>query len=441
LSSGGLKEDKALKFARIVLQYKSLFSEKPGFLTICVATAISFLGVAIVMPILPIFTKEFGVGAAAIGLVVGIYGMARLFLNLPAGLLSQRFGRRVMMGGGLMLCAVGTGFMGFAGEVNELVLWRFLSGAGSAMYMTGAMSFITDISTDQNRGRLMSLHQGCLLIGVDSGPILGGFIADSLGYRWAFYLAGLLTLAAAIWVLLSLPKTRSRSRDEFSQKDTSSSPGSFWDIHTIKALLTNQTFLIVNLFSLMVFFTRTGSRHTLLPLLASGTVGMSATQLGLLFTVMATINFLFVFPAGVLTDRYGRKSVVLPGVALTVLALSLFAFSESLWAFFMAGVILGAGTGIIGPTPTAYIGDLAPHGKAGIAMGLHRTFGDLGFITGPIVLGIIADATEDKFAGITGVGISMEFNVILLLIVAFVLVKVARETSGFKSRPITFQTP
>ena len=182
----------------VVHRYINLFSENPGLVQICVATLISMTGQGIIAPVLPLFAKGFGISAAAIGLVVGMFGMARLVFNLPAGFLSQRFGQKVMMGAGLMLTAVSMWFMGTAGGLPGLVFWRFLAGTGSAMSVTGAMSYIAQMSKIENRGRLMSLQQGSILIGGDIGPILGGLLADTLGIRWPFYLAGLLAATAAV---------------------------------------------------------------------------------------------------------------------------------------------------------------------------------------------------------------------------------------------------
>ena len=425
----------------VVHRYINLFSENPGLVQICVATLISMTGHGIVAPVLPLFAKGFGISAAAIGLVVGMFGMARLVFNLPAGFLSQRFGQKVMMGAGLMLTAVSMWFMGTAGGLPGLVFWRFLAGTGSAMSVTGAMSYIAQMSKIENRGRLMSLQQGSILIGGDIGPILGGLLADTLGIRWPFYLAGLLAATAAVWILLTLPDAADGSGDEpLSVRVGLSNPRHFRDLQTIKTLLTNPTFVLVGLFTTVVFFTRTGSRYTLLPLISSASIGMSATQLGLLIATIATVNLLLVVPAGSLTDRLGRKAVVLPGAVLSLLGLGMFALGHSVWTFYAGGVILGIGTGVIGPAPAAYAGDLAPPGKTGITMALYRTFGDLGFVVGPILLGLLADATEGIFESVSGLGVAMLFNALLLVLVASLVVILAVETVGTRSDTQKFMT-
>lgn len=185
---------------------------------------------------------------------------------------------------------------------------------------------------------------------------------------------------------------------------------------------------------MLVFFTRSGSRQTLLPLAIVEQIDISATQLGLLFTVMTTINLIMVLPAGSLTDRFGRKALVLPGAMLSLVGLSMLGLSGSMWMFYLAAVILGLGTGVIGPAPAAYAGDLAPPGKTGVTMGLYRSFGDVGLIGGPILLGLIADAFQGRFDAVSGPGVAMVINALLLMLIAVILVVAAKETAGRRKR-------
>lgn len=149
---------------------------------IALATTISMMGQGVVAPILPAYARDFDSrGTTSIGFVVAAFGFSRLFLNIPSGVLGAKYGRTVLMSVGLAITAVGNVGSGFAPEIIQLIAWRVLAGAGSAMFMTGAMAYVADISTSQNRGQLMSIQQGALLLGSDIGTPLGGFVADTWG--------------------------------------------------------------------------------------------------------------------------------------------------------------------------------------------------------------------------------------------------------------------
>jgi len=425
------KVKKSIPLIDPVRHYLTLIKGSGAILVICLATTVSMIGHGIIAPVLPLFAKEFGVRTAAIGFVVATFGLSRLFMNLPSGMIAERYGVKLLMGIGLMLSALGLFFTGAANSILEMAAWRFVSGAGSAMFFTGAVSFIAFISSPQNRGRLMSLQIGSLLLGTDIGPIIGGVTADHLGFRWPFYIAGIITAVAAVGLLIKLREVPDGDESSKHQQPQTRVQGrNKRDMRTIRDLLANPTFLMLSIFTLLVFFTRSGSRQTLMPLLAVDKVGMSATQLGFLFFLMTTMNLILAILAGALTDRFGRKAVILPGAFLTMMGLSFFAWTTTMPAFFGAAFLLGLGTGVIGPTPAAYAGDMAPPGKTGTTMGLYRTFGDLGLIIGPLLLGWISDAFDERFGNALGESVAMEFNAILLLAVALLLSWVGIETAG-----------
>ena len=400
-----------------------LLRSNPAMVAIAVATAVSMMGQGVISPVLPRFARDLGIGATAVGMVVGAFGLSRLFVNVPAGVAAERFGRTALMSSGLAVIALGNVMVGLSESVLALVAWRIVAGAGSAAFMTGAMGYVADISTPANRGRLMSIQQGSLLLGVDIGPLIGGVVSDQWGLNAPFFLAGGLAAAAALWTAFRLPNRPVQSAGShrgLGVVPAASRPARDRDLSGAFRVLRDPTFLLVGLFTFTVFLTRTGSRMTLLPLLTDERFSMSGTQLGLLFSVIATVNFALVVPAGWLSDRFGRKAAMVPGILLSGVALLLFAWSGSVLAIFAAGVVIGVGQGIAGPSPAAAIADLAPPGRAAATMALYRTFGDLGMVIGPPLLGLMAE----RFT----LGAGLVANAAFIGVVAALLAFAARET-------------
>ncbi len=177
------------------------FRENASLLMVCVATVMIMLGQGVISPVLPLYAKEFGVGAALVGATISVFGLARMLLNLPAGLLSDRFGYRLLLVGGPAISAVGSFLCAAAGDIWQLLAYRFVAGAGSALFMTGALILVTDISTPENRGRMLSLQLGSLLLGVSIGPAVGGLTAQFFGLRAPFVVVGLLAAASTVWAM------------------------------------------------------------------------------------------------------------------------------------------------------------------------------------------------------------------------------------------------
>ena len=396
--------------------------ENQTLLILCATTMVVMMGQGIISPVLPLYAQSFGVGTAMIGLTIAVFGAARLVVNLPAGFISERYGRRVLLFGGPAVTALGSLAGGLAPTFAWLIASRFVAGAGSAMYMTGAIILLTDITTDENRGRLMSIYQGSMLMGISLGPAVGGFVAEGFGLAAPFFLVAVLAVMAMAWSFGRMPETVDILRDASRTGDgreVQLSPRQTTR-QSVLSLLTRPGFLLVCLLTMSIFLTRTGGRLTLLPLLGENRLGLSPGALGLVFTMMTVLNLAVLMPTGTLIDKIGRKAVIVPSALVTGVALVLFAVSGNVWIFILAGVIHGIGTGIVGPAPAAYAADIAPPGMRGITMGLYRTFGDAGFVIGPVLLGALAD--------LAGFGWALAFNALVLVSFALLFAVFARET-------------
>ena len=399
--------------------------QNAALLMVCVATGIIMLGQGVISPVLPLYARDFGVSAFLVGATLSVFGLARMLLNLPAGFLSDRFGRRLLLVGGPIVTAVGYLLCAVAGDIWQLLAYRFIAGAGSAMFMTGAMTLVTDIATPENRGRMLGLYQGSLLLGVSIGPALGGVTAELAGLRAPFILVGALAAGCAVWALREMPETHRVdpvAQDPAGEGDEPAPPtDGAWS--SLRPLFTNMGFTLVSLVTFTIFFTRTGSRQTILALKGHDELGLEAGALGGIFALMALLNLVTLYPSGAWADRFGRKLVIVPSALVTAGTLALFAVTGELWLFLVAAVLQGIGSGLAGPAPAAYAADVMPAQARGLGMGLYRTYADAGFVIGPPLLGWIADVTDSY-------GWSLAFNAVLMAACALAFGLFARETVG-----------
>lgn len=380
------------------------------------------LGLGLVTPILPLYAQSFGVGAAAVGSLVTVFGIARMLINIPAGSWTERFGRKGLLVAGPLLTAAGAVGFAFAGSFAELLIWRVVQGVGSAILTTAAMVAVADISHPENRGRIMSLYQGSLLLGAGAGPAVGGFLAEAYGVRTPFLAFAALTTLAALWALLRIPETRPLP-EKLEETGTGLPLHPTPRLrHVLQDLLRDRNFILISGITLGVFFTRSGGQMTLLPLLGHNELGMSESAIGLVFTLISACNFAALYSAGTLADRIGRKAVIVPSGLITAVAMGLYLVTGSVQGFFLNALLLGIGTGLGGPAPAAYATDIAPRTALGPAMGLYRTISDLGLVVGPVLLGGIVD--------VAGFDLAFGVNVLLLLATTLAFAFWATETAG-----------
>ncbi len=349
-------------------------------LNLSFVSALVILGFAIISPVLPQYALSFSVSLAMTGWAVSAYALARLVMDLPAGILGDRFGRKRNMIFGLALVIVSSVFSGFAPTFAWLIIGRVVQGLGSAFYMTSATAWVAQTSAGEYRGRFMSLYSGLVFAGTAFGPAIGGYSAAYLGLSGPFFIyGGLATLSLAATLLLKEPVRSSSSLPRVSFSD-------------IRAILTNGPFLLVNSAVFALFFLRAGVRSTLVPLFASLNLGLNGQEIGLLLTVPAIVTTLVTLPAGWLSDRIGRRIPIMSCLFLSAVSVVLIPLlGKSVGALFLVMAFYGFATGLQGSI-AAWPADVAPKERLGTAMGLYRSIGDVGFVFGPITVTYIAGA-------------------------------------------------
>ncbi len=370
--------------------------EHEQLLMISISTVLVMAGQGVIAPVLPLFAKNLGVGAAVIGLTLSFFALARLILNVPLGILSDRYGRRLLLITGPLVTAIGMFGSGFAGDIVQLLAWRFVAGAGSAMYMTGAQIFLADISTPANRARFIGTNQGALLLGVAIGPAIGGVVAEFWGLRAPFILVGAMALIAMVYAYFRLPETKHLAPPPPPPVEIV--PGQKRPRRLWVTFLFSRDFIAVAFIAAAIFFTRGAARQTIIPLMAAEDFSFSEGELGLLFTAVAVVNTILIAPSAMIADRWGRKIAIIPSGLFVAFTLVLIGISPTTLIFVTANMLLGVATAMAGPAPAAYAADISPPHLRGLGMGMFRSAGDAGFMIGPPMLGAIADWTSYELA-------------------------------------------
>jgi MFS family permease len=352
-------------------------------LNLSLVSALVILGFAVISPVLPQYALSFSVSLAMTGWAVSAYALARLVMDLPAGILADRLGRKRNMIFGLVLVIVSSVLSGFASTYVWLIIGRVVQGLGSALYMTSATTWVAQISAGEYRGRFMSLYSGLVFAGTAFGPTIGGYSAAQFGLNGPFFVYGGLAALSLVATAFLKEPARSGSASNLARVSVSD----------VKAILTNGPFLLVNSAVLALFFLRAGVRSTLVPLFASLNLGLNEQAIGLLLTVPAVVTTLVTLPAGWLSDRIGRRIPIMSCLFLSAVSVVLIPLlGTSVGALFALMAFYGLATGLQGSI-AAWPADVAPKERLGTAMGFYRVIGDVGFVFGPITVTYIAGAS------------------------------------------------
>lgn len=381
------------------------------------------MGLGLVSPILPLYAREFGLSITMVGLVITMFAAARALMGMPAGRISDIFGRRRTMIAGPVILAIGSVGCGLATEYWHLMVFRAVQGAGSGLFTTSAMIMLADISSVTSRGRNMSIFQGCLWVGFGLGPFLGGIIGQYFGMRIVFYVYAAFSLLSAIWAYLRLPETKP-VLGPANGADNKAVGNFSVTVKQFRELLSNTNFMLICGITLFLFMMSNGARNQILPLMAHDRLGIGASDIGIALTIVAGINVVFMFISGGLSDRMGRKPLIMPGSILIAISIIMIAFSYSYPFLIFSCVIMGIGTGIAGATPAAYVADILTSYNQSTGLGIYRSLSDFGMMIGPILLGWLAD--------IEGYSFALIFSAIILAVAAIAFQIFARENTAFR---------
>jgi DHA1 family multidrug resistance protein-like MFS transporter len=350
-------------------------------LNLSLVSGFVILGISIISPVLPQYALSFSIPVALVGWAVSAFALARLVMDIPAGFLADRFGRKRNMVFGLVLIILSSIAAGTAEDYTWLILARIVEGIGSALYITSATTWVAQVTAGESRGRYMSLYTGLIFAGTSFGPTIGGYTAARFGLNAPFF-------AYAIFAFVGLIATLRL------KEPASSAPAASQEmrIKDIVGVLSNGPFMLVNLSVLALFFLRAGVRSTLVPLYASLNLGLSEERIGLLLTVAAIVTSACSFPSGWLSDKVGRKRPIMACLFLSGIAVLLIPLQGSLAGLTGIMVFYGLATGLQGSI-AAWPADVAPKGRLGTSMGVYRVMGDIGMVLGPITATYIADYT------------------------------------------------
>ena len=357
----------------------------------CVLIAVNQLGFGAVIPVLPLYALSFDVSQFAIGATVAVYGLARVCLGVPAGQMADAVGRRNCLAIGGIVSALGNFWCAAAGSYVELVLARLVAGGGAGIVLTAGLIVLADITSPATRGRALAIYQGVFLFAVGIGPFPGGYLAERFGLAAPFFVYGVASAVVALVAWLCVAETRSLDM-EAPQRDAKAGSGESRSLRAQLGLLASNTgFMLVCLVGFTNALARTGALFSIVPLVARDRLGITASETGFGLALGSVIGLAVTYPAGALVDRFGRKIMIVPMTMLTAVAMLCFCLMPSYAWFLLACAIWGGASAASSAAPAAYAADSAPRGMNAAAMSSYRTLSDVGYVAGPLLLGLLGD--------------------------------------------------
>ncbi|TDK27755.1 MFS transporter [Arthrobacter crusticola] len=354
----------------------------PREIKVLIASAfVIAIGFGLVAPVLPQFAQSFDVGVTASSVIVSAFAFTRLIFAPAGGRLIERLGERPVYVVGLLIVALSTAACAFAENYWQLLIFRGLGGIGSTMFTVSALGLIVRLAPAGIRGRISSAYASAFLLGSIGGPILGGLLAG-FGLRVPFLVyAGALLIASAV-VFFQLKDTRLGDRRT----------GAAQSVLTVREALKDSAYRASLLSSFANGWSSFGVRLALVPLFATVVLDAGPGIAGISLAFFAGGTALALTVSGRLADTWGRRPMLLIGLAVNGLAMAALGFAGNVPVFLAICVVGGVGAGILNPAQQAVVADVVGSERSGgKVLAVFQMASDTGAIFGPILAGIIID--------------------------------------------------
>ncbi len=327
----------------------------------------------ILIPTLPVYLSRLGSNEVEIGILIGSFAVFSLFLRPFVGKALLKIPEKTFMIAGTLLYIFTSLAYLFVFPFWPFLLVRVFQGIGYAFFNTASVTLIANISSGPHRGQSLSYFYMAFNLSNVLAPPLGMFLINHFSFTLLFLVCTGLSLCSLV-VVNKLGRREATPLENPSVED---------------GFLLSRKALPPSIIGFFSFFTW-GALAAFFPLYA---INHGVANPGLFFTTAAMMILLCRALGGKILDLYSKERIILPCITTYIISMVILAFSKTLPMFILVALIYGIGPAFLTPALAAYTLDRAGS-SPGPAMGTFQAVTDLGMTLGPVIMGIIVQATS-----------------------------------------------
>jgi DHA1 family tetracycline resistance protein-like MFS transporter len=388
---------------------------------------IDLIGFGIVIPVLPLYAKQYGATESVVGLLLGVYSGMQLIFAPVLGRLSDRMGRRPVLLASLIGTSIGFFIMGLAGALWMLFLGRIIDGITGGNIST-AQAYIADVTPPEERSRGMGLIGAAFGLGFIFGPAIGG-VMSQISPGAPFLFAGGLAAANATALYFMLPESLASEHREGAQR------GSIIQV-VEESKGRGLTAVIGTYFFATVAFAILTATYALF---ANHRFHFDARHTGYMFAYVGTVGAIIQGGLlGRLVNAFGDKALTITGTAVFAASMFILPLCQSVTGLILVSTGIAIGNSLMTPTLSGLASKSASPAWQGRVLGVMASVASLARITGPVMGGWLLgrDAAGDPTRyGITPYWVS---GAIMLVALGLALTLHSAEASK-REEPVSIQ--
>ena len=359
--------------------------EKRAAVSLAAVFGFRMLGLFMLMPVFAIYGESLiGFSPIWIGLAIGAYGLTQAVLQIPMGMLSDRFGRRRIIVLGLVLFAIGSVIAALAESVYMVTLGRAIQGTGAIA--SAVLALAADLTRDEQRPKVMAVIGMCIGVSFSLALVFGPMLAENFGLSGLFWITAMFAIAGIVVVLTLVPAAVNKA----PRGETVAIPALLAKLATHPQLVRLDIgVLFLHLMLTAVFVS--------LPLLLIKT-GMPAIEHWKLYFPVLIGSFFLMVPFIIIAAKKSkeREMFLLAVAALTASLIGLYFGANSLYAIIAFVLLFFVAFNYLEASLPALVSRITPPGNKGSAMGIYSSSQFFGAFLGGIIGGFVADKAEPQ---------------------------------------------
>ncbi|WHX48514.1 MFS transporter [Paenibacillus woosongensis] len=345
-----------------------------------------FMGIGLIIPIMPKFMNSLGISGSTVGLLVATFSLTQFLFSPLAGRLADSYGRKRMIVIGMIVFAFSEVLFGLASAPVLLYISRMLGGISAAMIMPAVMAYVADITTQDERAAGMGYINAAITTGFIIGPGIGGYIAE-FGIRVPFYAAGVAGLIAGCISLFVLRESLTIQKVSSESPASSDKESSF----LTQLLHSYREPFFLSLIIVFVMSFGLANFETVFGLFVDHKFGFEPGDIAFIITFGSIAGAVVQATAfSWILNRFGEKNVISVCLLFAGIFILITLFVHQFWMIYAVTFIVFLAIDILRPAIGTQMSKLAAD-RQGYVAGLNSAYTSLGNIAGPILAGYLFD--------------------------------------------------
>jgi len=362
--------------------------KKKEVLALCATVFMADVVMGIVWPTFSLYATSLGASLTLIGALSAVVGLTRILSSVPIGMFSDTVGRKNILSAGTLFFAASSFLYTVVPNPYFLLPIQILAGWAMISTFFMGMAYLGDIVASHERGLAIGLYTSSLGLGFATGPLIGGTVAATYGYRASYRVAAVVALLGFVIARRGLVGSSTSQGSTITRQEPANPRG--LPLPARLRSMMEPNLLAASVANLLMSVVFSGAITNFFPLYAAS-LSVGEATIGSMFSIRALVSTLVRVPTGLLATKFSGRSLMVISLALVTIVVVSVSYTTDPVALAALLTVEGITWGMFLTSGQSFVTQHASNSDRGTAIGIWSTAGSVGATAGPFILGLIAD--------------------------------------------------